>query len=211
MALSLDGSAHINSSNSASLGVALTTSNSNDIICVVATVNGAPVTSVTASGLTFTKRANAGTTSAFQIELWTAVATSPLTALTITTTQTSSAFITVDVFGISGADTSTIFDANAALPSEVSSGNPSISTDTADTFCLGCMRGTGGSPVAGAGWTAISAADYQVTEYQIVSSTQSGLSVTATSTTPNGGIGDAIIIASAGGATILPQMMQLAS
>ena len=200
MALALDGSVAGNSSSAGSLGVSLTTSNSDDVICVLATVNGGPVTSVTATGLSFTKRANVGVSASSQIELWTAVAASTLSSLTITVAQTSSSFITVCAFGVSGADTSTIWDSNGGLPA-TSTSAASITTDNDDCFLIGGMRTAGPSPsLPGAGWTAISVANFQVAEYQIISSAASSVAVTkGDGGTANGIIGDAIIAAAGGG------------
>ena len=50
------------------------------------------------------------------------------------------------------------------------------------------------SPSAGSGWTAINASgDYFLSEYQIVSTTQTGLVATASTTDENGGIVDAVV------------------
>lgn len=202
MALALDGSVHGNAT-AASLGVSLTTANANDIIVVIATINSGPVTSVVGGGLTWNFVIADGPTAASQIEFWYAVAASALSSVTITVTQTGSGFITVDAFGISGADTSTIFDANASTPDSSTTGLLSITTDTADTFIIGGYRISVANPTEGSGWTKISGADFQLTEYMIVSSTQSALAVTigTGNGSQNGGVGHAIIIAAAGGAT----------
>lgn len=200
MALALDGSAHA-SATAASVAPVLTTANANDIIIVIATVNINPVSSITGAGLTFSFIATAGT-GAGDIEIWSAVASSALTSEAITVNHTAG-FITVDVFGISGADTSTIFDANASTPATASTGLLSISTDTADTFIIGGYRFGGGvnTPTEGAGFTKISGADFQLTEFKIVSSTQSNLSITigTGNGNQNGGVGEAVIISIAAG------------
>lgn len=195
MALSLDGSGH-NAVSAATVNVALTTANTNDIICVVATTNGGPVTSVTATGLTFALKALDPPASATDIELWYAVAAATFSG-NITINTTSSAFLAGDAFGVSGADTATIWDGAAVT------GNPdplSISTTNANTFILGAFRGGTASPTSGAGWTQISGADFQLTEYQVVSSTQSGLSVTQTTGAGGANGGIAIAIKQAGSA-----------
>jgi hypothetical protein len=67
------------------------------------------------------------------------------------------------------------------------------------------------SPTAGAGWAGISGANYQLSEYQIVSSTQTSLAVSLTTGAGDiqAGLADAVVQASAGGPTpvgLLPLM-----
>lgn len=202
MALAPDGSAHANDS-ATSVAPVLTTANSNDIIIAIATVNGGPVTGISGGSLTWNFIAESEG-SADQLEMWYAVAASPLSSEAITITQTSSAFITADVFGISGADTSTIFDANVSTPAVSPTAILSVSTDTADTFIVvGYRFGSEATPTEGTGFTKISGADFQLSEFKIVSSTQSSLSMAIGTGNgdQNGGVAVALIIAAAGGAT----------
>src|SRR5882672_843414 len=202
MALSLDGSAHATTGGGATLAPSLSTTGTNRLIFVVAEMNGGPGVSVSdTAGLTWARQAQvyAGFFDQY-LELWWAVAPAQLTSDTITITQTSSQFMTVDVFAVAGGDTASPFD-GAAVTGTV---DPlSITTTNANDFILGAFReALTPSPTAGAGWTQISGADYQLTEYQIVSTTQAGLSVSQTdgAGTANGGIAQAIK-ASSGGAT----------
>lgn len=203
MALALDGSVH-------DVGVStvnLTTVAADCLIVLVVTINHATVTGVSSANTTgwaLRKRQDVGDSN-FVIEEWAGVAANPLSGETITVTfNTAPSFMTIDAFGISGADTTTKFDSNGALPDGQSGANLcSITTDNADCFLLGAYRfGGTGSPTEGAGWTIISGANNQLTEYKIVSAPQSGLSVTIGTGNgdQNAGIGEAFIQAAGGGA-----------
>jgi hypothetical protein len=194
----LDGSVQGNVGSGTTCSVSLTTSNPNDFICVAVLCNGGPVVSVTATGLTFTRRAqNVGT--ATNVELWYAQSASALSAKSITVTQTSSGFMTVTAFGVSGA---TGWDNNANLPSVIGDGSgnattarASLTTSKADDFLIGIYRmHTTSTPTAGSGWTAIAGANFQLVEYKSVSATQSATDATLTTgnNDQNGGIGDAL-------------------
>lgn len=207
MALALDGSAHNNSGGASSLGASLTTTNTNDIIIAVATVNGGPVTSVSGGGLTWAKKASGtsdGGSSQF-LELWYAVAAGTLSGTTITVNQTSSSYITIDVFAISGADTATIWDGAAVTGSGAGCDPLSISTTNANAFIIGAYRENSASnPTEGAGFTKISGADFQLAEYKVVSSTQSGLSVTQGTGAGTANAGIAVAVIQAAGAAPPP-------
>lgn len=202
MALALDGSGHIGTAVGTSTTVNLTTSVANDVIIVVVTVNDVTVSSVTASnisGLTLRKR-QAISGGGFYIEEWYGVASGTLSSETITINFSgTTSLATIDAFGISGADTSTIFDSNGALPDGQTTSHCSITTSNADDFLIGCYRLAGTTPTEGTGWTKISGADYQLTEYKIVSATQSAIDVPIGTGDggQNAGIGDAVIQAGA--------------
>ena len=214
MALALDGSGHANATNVSSIAVTLTTSNADDVICIVVTMNGVEsISSISDdAGLTWTERATS-VADASHIEFWTAPAPSALTTDEITVTLSgSTTFITVDAFGISGADTTTIFDSNVALPdTQDGSGHVTITTSNADDFLIGAYRFSVANPTEGTGWTKISGANFQLTEYKIVSATQSALDVDIGTGdgSENGGIGDAIIAAAVVGAAPPFQSMSL--
>jgi hypothetical protein len=207
MALSLDGSAHSNAVASVAT-VTLTTSNSDNVIMLQVATNQGPVTSVTSSGLTWSFIAADGTSSISQLEFWYAIASSPLSSHVITVNNTGNGFTTIDAFGVSGVDTSSPFDADASTPATNSSNaDLLISTDTADTFIIsGYRMSNTASPSQGAGWIKISGANYALSQYQIVSSTQTNLAATIASGSRNGGVALALVKASAGG-SIIPQIM----
>jgi hypothetical protein len=132
--ITLDGSAKAGSASVSSISASLTTTKTNDII--VAYVFGSSstartVSSVTATGLTFTKRSgtthNSAGTLKNVIEVWWAVAP---TAATRTITANFSGVCSDDamlwVFGVNGADTSNPWDTNVSLPS--------ITTDVTGNF-----------------------------------------------------------------------------
>jgi hypothetical protein len=181
MALALDGSVHGNVGTGTTLSVSLTTTNSNDVIIVQGYTTPGPISSVTSSGLTFNKRisyaASNGTT-----EIWYAVATSPLTNQSITVNVPTTTYTTIDAFGISGANTTTIFDSNTGLPATNTGSNVNInvniSTNNPDDFIYAVVEESGGqTSTPSSGFSQIQNADFQLSEYQIVSTTQSNLNV----------------------------------
>jgi len=195
--IAVNASAHQNQTVS-SYFVTLTTT-APCLIYVALLENGGPGVSVVGSSLgTFSLRksqiSSAG--SPYYEEVWTKYSPAALTAETITVTQTSSAFLTIDAVAFSGVSASTPFDGNASLPAGVTAGNPSVSTNAGSTCIVGAFRSASGvTQGAGSGYTAISDTDYQLVEYRLVSSPQSGLAVT-TGGTDNGAIGDALVAAS---------------
>jgi hypothetical protein len=124
-----------------------------------------------------------------------ALAAGTLSAQTITVTVTSATFNTIDIFAVNGAKTSAPFDVNGSLPAISATDPVSVSTTAANTMILAAFRNSAGSSTAGTGFTLIGGADFQLTEYKIVSAAQTGLSVTmgTGAGTSNGAIGDAIV------------------
>jgi hypothetical protein len=202
--LTIDGTASFGSTTDVSSStVALTTTNPNDIIYVFVTLrdNGPTVSSVTAPGLTFALRGsvdNAGNVFSYA---YYAVASSTLSSTQITVTLTGGTTrITITAFGVSGANTSCPFDPNTSGFSSATGNSvtPSvmISTSTANDVILGLV-GTwipsGNSPPSftpGGGFSLIinpyvaSTSGFSNveggSEYNVVSSTQTNLAVSAT-------------------------------
>ena len=204
MVLALDGSGHSNASAS-SPTVTLTTSNADNVIIVIVTSNAAPVASVTSSGLTWIFIAADGLVAGQQCEMWYAIASSALTSHVITVNNTGGGFTTIDAFGVSGANTSDPFDGNASTPATSPSAILSVSTDTADTFIVGGYRfNSTDTSSQGTGFTLISGLNFQLSEYKIVSTTQSSLSIAigTGSGNQNGGVAVAIKQAAAVGGAI---------
>lgn len=211
MAIALDvggGSPGHNNATAGSVAASLSTSNANCIIIAVITTNGGPVSSVTTSpsSLSFSLRVKAvqDGNSALTLEIWQAVASSTLSSETITANLSSSNFTTVDVFGISGADTSTINDSNGSIPAkqETNFNTVSATTSNANDFLIGAYRfkGASGTSSAGSGWTAIGNTDYQLCEYQIVAATSTYTALIGTLDGNEGcGVFDAVIQATGGG------------
>lgn len=187
--LALDGSAHGNTGGATTVAATLTTTSTNDVIIAIVTTNGQPITGIAGGGLTWNFR-GAALGGGGAIEVWYAIAAGTLAAQTITATQTTSAFATIDVFGISGANTTTPFDGTTVT----GTGDPiSISTTAADTFIFG---GFTNPTNPGAGWTLISGANFQLAEYQIVTTAQTNLSVSVGAPdtgTSNRAIADAVV------------------
>jgi hypothetical protein len=99
------------------------------------------------------------------------------------------------VFAVKGANFTTPLDANGALPATATTGNLSLTTSTPDGFLFGTYRfGTEANPTAGAGWNTIQGNNFLLTEYKIVSATQSGTSVPIGTgdTDQNRGIGHSV-------------------
>lgn len=177
------------------------TANSNDLIFVSANANGGPFLAIADNGLgalsAWTAVATDGPAAANPIKVWYAVAASPVPAasITVTVTQTTGGnAISAFAWAVSGASTSSPLDGSAVT------GHPdplSISTANATDFIFATYRESSvGSPTVGAGFTLISApaGQFSLTEYKVVTSTQSGLSLTQTTGNgnANGGIGVAI-------------------
>lgn len=164
----MDGFATGVANNAATVTATLTTTNANDIICAlfyVAVNSGTKPTinSVTASGLTFQRRAQSSGSPRGRIELWWAVASSALSSKTITVNVTG----TYDdaallVFGVNGCNLTNPWDSNASLPKTASSNAEmtftGISTSGANNLLL-FLGGTNGgqttNPPPPAGFTFI--------------------------------------------------------
>ena len=131
MALTLDGSNIASSNSTSSQAVVLSTTNTNDVIIVVAnTFNQAP-TGISGGGLSWTQRkavSQAGTGYTTYLTEWWAPAAAALSSASISVTTATNTYITVIAFGISGANTISPFDSNATLPGhDGSNSNPNSS------------------------------------------------------------------------------------
>jgi hypothetical protein len=193
MALGIDGTNHASVNPGTSLNATITTTLPNDIICVCCQTNGGPLTGVSSTALGAFTFGGRGGGAPFYQEFWYAVSSGTLSADTVTVNATSNAYIVFDVFAISGANTSTPLDGSVVTGSTAPL---SITTTNANDIIVGSFRMSTGSDAVGAGFTIISAAsnlDYILTEYQIVSATQTGLSVGInTNANSNGAVAFAI-------------------
>ena len=175
-----------------------------DFIALFVRTEGGPVVSVsstTSSGWTvpWTKRKAIGS-----IEYWYGVPGAALTGEIVTVTQTSTALIVFSVFGVSGANNASPFDAHAGLPFGAATGNVSgVSTTSAVALLINgfvdpSVGQTAGSFGANAGTGIFDSTTENVgllTQYYLSASAQSGITVTQT---PNdgsqtGGVVDAIV------------------
>jgi hypothetical protein len=193
-----------------SLTAALTTSSGNDVIIVYAfnDSGGAGATSITdGAGLTWHLRKqqfyNTGNTAV--AEEWYAVSPGALAADNITVTYTAATSARTVIFGVGGANTTTIFDPNVSLPaSNTTTGAASlavtISTSNAKDILLAggrCITGCG-SITLPSGFTGVgSTGSVTTVGTDVVSSLQASVSESFgyTSGTASGIIVDAIISA----------------
>lgn len=201
MAFSFDGTALNSSGSGTTIAQALTTTAGGEVIfAIVATyaissVAAPTVTGMSGGGLSWTKRFSSGSTAVFgttqhiNIDVWYAVAASPLSAQTITATLSGSPNNGSEllVFGLAGANTSSIFDTNGSLPAKAagtaSGARPQVtgvSTSNANDLIIGvcAMNVSAAVNHPGAGYTDLSNdGGFFDSQYQIVSATQSSITV----------------------------------
>jgi len=219
MVLALDGSAKGNGGTT-SASCTLTTTSTNDIIYVVVTAFGntasPTINTPTATGLTFNLRKSNLTAASAIIGTYYAVAASAQSAKVISVTTTNTTGVVIIAFGISGANTATPFDANAAIPATTkgttSAVSVTFSTSNANDFIIlgvaddSGVVGTKGN-IAGAASTLIFSQNETVNfndtgsaEYLVVSSTETSQTALFTTGTPVfnwSAVVDAVVQASA--------------
>lgn len=194
--MSLDGStSNVNGSTTA-LAATLTTTKTNDVICVMVLTNAGPIISVSSPTLgAFAKRTNAGPSPNF-IELWYKASPAVFNEA-ITVISTSAGYMTIIAFGVNGAKTSAPFDVNASLPTTGTADPLTISTTAVNTMAIGGFGGTTNQPTAGGGYTQIdnTVNSFMLVEYQLLSAAQTNLSVTVGTGagTTNRSIADALV------------------
>lgn len=176
----LDGSAAGNQAAGTTVTATLTTTTANDIIVACFLRNGGAIVSVAdVAGLTWNLLGNADQGGGQQITVYYAKSSGILSGDVVTVTLNASTFITLHVFAVSGADFTTPIDANGALPATtaVPATYVSLTTSSANDFLFATYRfGNFPTATAGTGWTTIQGTDYLLTEYKIVSATQTGTS-----------------------------------
>ncbi len=189
----LDGSASANSGGGTTISIGLTTTKTNDLLYVTVTIGGGSTVSSVASSpsLTWTRRLSLAFSTNRHLDAWYAVWTGSGTN-TITVTLSGASNAAGVAFGISGANTVSPFDSNAAIPGSATgtagtSASVSISTSNPSDFLIGAL-GLQGNPgvMTGTGFTLIltqtagtTGANIQTdsVESQIVTATQSNLAV----------------------------------
>ena len=179
----------------------ITTTQSNEVIFSIVTVNGGPGATQTTtdnSGVTAawtSSRATGGLTSALIYESWT-TASAPLVSKTITTTYSATtAFIETIVFGVIGGKISAPFDTGGAsnVPQTSTGAAVSININAINSLALGFSRNSNDAGPQST-WTQIAAAaNFTLVQFKAFSSQQTGLSVSDPGMTPNGQIGDALV------------------
>lgn len=203
MALSLDGTPLAASAGGTSTAVTgtFTTSAGSGVIIAGCATNAASITSVTASGLTFTARKTLTPTNGPTVlAVYTAPYTSNFSGAVTMTQASAGPYGEIIVFAAGGADTAPGFDGNASVPGSSSSTTSSETTSNANDFVYSVNGLNQATDTAGTGWTIAASANFLLAQYQIVSATGTFTSATATGGATQGSIIDAIKQA-AGGAT----------
>lgn len=204
--VAIDGSGNCTGALTASqCTISLTTSHTNDVIILGQTASNTCSTPTSTPSLTWTQRKDVayfggGTHECMYYAVW-----SSSGSLSVTCKFGGNGRLVCTGFGVTDANTTSIFDGNSAVPcTATGTGSPSsctLSTSNSNDLIIGLMgQASGPTDSAGSGFTLISCpnregARTQCAEYQAVNSTQSNLNVKLTwsdSTTPWGIIGDAI-------------------
>lgn len=182
-----------------SLSCTITTTGAPDVITVLASsASGSfPISVTDTNNLTWHKRAAVNSL----VAEWYAVASAPLTneVITVNISGSGAANIGMHVVAFTGTSSATVFpfDINGTLVANASSAtisgiNTSNTHDCVVAFYATTFPTTG--PTAGAGWTQLYSANFQLVEYQCFTTAQSGLSATLTTGVSAGGaIADAFI------------------
>jgi hypothetical protein len=210
LTLGLDG-ANYNTGTGSTLSASLTTSNTNDVIIAVAAgQNSATGTYQTpsisdSSGLSWSPRSTLQEVSSvggfsYYGEIFYAIAASALSgdSIKITWNSAPTQYGTLQVFGVSGANTSNPFDSGSGLPSFATRAYASVTTSNPNDFIYGAeLTASTGSPSAGSGFSGIESnvGGNLASEYEVVSAAQSGLSVSFSNagSDADGSWGDAIV------------------
>ena len=191
--LALDGSGVCDSASTNTCNISLTTSSSPDVIIVLdvcASGSGCSLKTTskpTSTGLTFTLRAGASAGADYHVDEYYAVVSSTLSSATVTCTNAANKRISCVAFGVSGANTKTIWDSNAAIPCvAVSTSNaPSctISTSNANDLLIESISSNSATCAKESSFTLIRSECNDVdggaaAAYEVVPSTQSSVAVT---------------------------------
>ena len=184
--MALDGQGSKASSNN-SVAVSLTTTDTNDVLYISIFVHSGTVSSITSNpNLPWTSRASVLLTGTDHLQTYYAIWSSSGT-ITITI-QTSGTNTVAEAFGISGANTTSPFDVTTPNSSTGTgtSASTSITTSNANDFIIGATGlESNSTPNCGSSFTLVgtqtdnvSGATYETSdEYEVVSTTQSNLSV----------------------------------
>jgi len=149
----LDGLHQFSSTSGTSLVMpAFDTNSTNTIVLLAVLCNGGPTTTVTSSGLTWTKRAEVqSSASNLTVALWYAKASSALSGHVITINQTSSNFMEGTVWAYKNCNFANPFDSNGAIPATVTNSNtmPTYTTSNAsDILIFLCRYGGSAADIA---------------------------------------------------------------
>lgn len=214
MTIALDpngsSSGQVAGSTAALVTVTISTTNANDvIICDVIDAAAFSLAVVTSTSLTWTNHASlTGIGGSNSMSRWYAIASSPLSGEVVTVSGLGATFANVLVYSISGANTSTPFDAGGPVATQGTAIDPlSITTVNPNTMITGVYLESSASPTAGAGFTMLGTLSFSITEYAFKTSTGTySVPIGTGAGTANGGIIDAIVQASAGGDILMSQI-----
>ncbi len=192
---SLDGSANGHAS-AATTSATFTNTKPNDIILTEIVQNACTGDVMTVAdvpgGLTWISRGPPTT----GYQQYYAKSSAVLTGDVVTVSCAAGSFISIGVFGVSGANFTSPFDPNGSLPTSSSSGPPPVSTTNNNTFVYSMSRCSNSAPTSGAGFTGILsgvAGSFLTIQYVRETSPQTSLPVTTSGCTSSaGGIGDAL-------------------
>ena len=191
----------------ASITYNLTTWEPNDILVVAVfnenngTGNPATVASITSSGLSFAQRSIISATNGGGIEVWWALAPTPLIAQSMTIAFTGSFDDASSVaFGVAGCNTNSPWDSNGSLPATASGFSITGFSTASPDDCLVTFVGSASGELNPFGFTTIATTSNVAgpwgssitTGYQDVSSLQSSISLAAGTGTFAAFIADAL-------------------
>lgn len=178
--------------------VSVSTAHANDSVIVITTaLNTATITSVTAPGLTFTNRTTEAVENGANITEWCASAAAPLSSVTVTVNYNAVIASRIVALGISGGTTPCTFDAGGGIGLPVVGLQPSgtsvtATIDTSTAYCFLFASIWGGAfgtltPPSGFSQVFLGASGY--VGYEVVSSTQTNLTLVASWTTASQAVG----------------------
>ena len=131
---SIDGSASA-AFNAGSGSVSLTTTQTNDVIYVAVAIKSTATATISGGGLTWYSRGSRAVGTTGQIYTFYAIASSTLSAASITATLSTNRRFVLTAFAISGANTVSPFDSSLTTPASASgtSTTPSVTFTTSQT------------------------------------------------------------------------------
>jgi hypothetical protein len=179
MSIAIDGTGgYVNNSSSASVNLSLSTSGAGIVILIVI-ANAAPTGATSTNLGTFSSLLAFQDTSNF-ITYYYAVSSGALSSENITVNLASSTFVTVIGQGVSGTSTSSILDADSPVTATIASTQHAItlSTVAVNTIIFMTAVASAAQFTPQSGFTQLqNSSGFNSTQYQIVSSPQSSLSI----------------------------------
>jgi hypothetical protein len=194
--LSLDGSGEGTNNSTTSFTIPLTTTKAPGVIVVGFSSGIDTVSSVTASGLTFTKRVGPVAGTGNNLYEYAAPYSSNFSG-NITIANSGTSFASGIAFGVSGAPSSSYFDPNVSLPATTTTAAaPTGTTTTANDIVFVFVSLMVNTVTPGSGWSRVTGTDstnYILAQYQLPASAGSYTGNVSVNSDINGSILDAII------------------